>query len=138
MQSFLLTAAIGLYLTPVVVLAHHMGQGNGSAPEVVDNYAHGANALSVQAGIDTEPAGSGSENAMQEANAATDAGGGDGGSASGGDNGGSDSAGGDSGAGGGDGSDGAGDGGAGGGDGSDSGNGAGGGGGSDAGGNGRQ
>jgi hypothetical protein len=36
---------IGLWL-PITCLAHHMGQGYGSAPDVVDDYAHGVNAQS--------------------------------------------------------------------------------------------
>ncbi|MDX2479285.1 MAG: hypothetical protein QNK24_02990 [Desulfuromusa sp.] len=125
----LLAVSIGLWLSTGIVFAHHMGQGNGSAPEVVDDYAHGANAQSVQAetGTDTDPAGTGEMNAMQNNNAAADAGGGDGGSASGG----GDGVGGDGGVGGGDGGVGGGNGGAG------AGSGAGGGGGGDAGGNGR-
>jgi len=54
-----------LFLIPVDVFAHHLSQGYGSAPDVVDDYAHGANAQADnQGGYNTGTVDEGSTNAM--------------------------------------------------------------------------
>lgn len=56
MAMVLLAAVVLTALLPSVAVAHHMGRGLGSAPDVVDNYAHGANAASGDAtGSDWDP-----------------------------------------------------------------------------------
>jgi len=52
-----------LYLIPLTVSAHHLGRGAGSAPDTVDDYAHGANA--VQTGMTENAADNGNVNSMQ-------------------------------------------------------------------------
>ncbi len=42
--------AISLWLLPVACFAHHLGQGAGSAPEEVDDRAHGESAQSDDGG----------------------------------------------------------------------------------------
>ena len=45
----LVAVAVLVLVLPGTALAHHMGRGYGSAPDIVDNYAHGANAASGDA-----------------------------------------------------------------------------------------
>ena len=40
----LIAVLFGAWCVPSATFAHHLGQGMGSAPDLVDNYAHGANA----------------------------------------------------------------------------------------------
>jgi hypothetical protein len=46
----LMLVAFGLWSMPIDCFAHHLGQGDGSAPDVVDDYAHGASAQDDDAG----------------------------------------------------------------------------------------
>jgi len=54
-----------LCLLPLDAFAHHMGRGYGSAPEAVDDYAHGVNA--VKSGFAMNAAENGAVNTMQGA-----------------------------------------------------------------------